>query len=86
MLLVLRYMPLFRKAVNKDSLVSMQPVLSLIENDALRTVYDFLSYLIASVSREAVHEDGVLVSNAHELAVDLIILEDLDSLRTDLLS
>ena len=60
--------------------MSMESVLCFVENNALRSVDNVFCYFIASVSREAVHEDSVLVSYAHELGVDLIVLEDLNSL------
>ena len=36
--------------------MSMKPVLSLIENNTLRSVDNVLCYFITAVSREAVHE------------------------------
>ena len=71
---------LVKKAVYEDCLVGMESVLGFIENNALRSVDNVFCNFIASVSREAVHEDSVLVSYAHELGVDLIVLEDLNSL------
>ena len=58
----------------------VKPVLCLIENNAQRSVDYILGYLITPVSGQAVEDDGIFVGNAHELGVDLIVLEDLDSL------
>ena len=50
--------------------MSVEPVLCFVENDALRSVNDVLGYLVTPVSGQAVEEDRVLVSNAHELGGD----------------
>ena len=57
----------------------MKPVLSLLEYYALRSVDNILGYLVSAVSREAVKEDSVLMSSVHDVAVYLIILEDLNA-------
>ena len=67
-------------AVYKDCLVSMESVLSLFENEALRSVDYIFCNLISAVSGEAVEEHSILVSYAHDLAVNLVVLEDLNSL------
>ena len=60
--------------------MGMEPVLGFLEDIASRAVDDILCNFIASVCGQTVEEDSILVGNAHELGVDLIILEDLDSL------
>ena len=60
--------------------MSVESVLGFVEYNTLRSVDNVFGYLIASVSREAVHEDRILVSDTHKLGIYLIVLEDLNSL------
>src|SRR5215208_7990579 len=53
-------------------LLGVQPVFGLIEDAALRTVYNPGCYLFATVGGETMQEDGVRCGEAHQLLVYLI--------------
>ena len=48
----------------------MKTVFGFIENHRLRPVYDVVGDFVAAVSRQTVHEESILVRQAHQIGVD----------------
>src|SRR6185503_6716555 len=59
------------------ALLGMQSVLGLVEYDRLRTVDDLVRDLVATVRRQAMHEDRVGPGVLHQPGIDLIGLEQI---------
>ena len=53
---------------SQDRLLDMEPVLGLVEHDALRAVQNFVGDLFATVSRQTVQHDGVFLGVLHEIS------------------
>ena len=58
----------------------MQAVFRLVEDDRLRAVHYLVGDLLATMRRQAVHEQGVVFCKCHEGRIDLEALELLEAL------
>lgn len=63
----------------------MQAVFRLIEDDRLRPVDHAISHFLATMCRQAMHEQRVFISLRHQGFIDLIGLENIVAARLVLL-
>jgi hypothetical protein len=59
------------KQLDKNGLLRMETVFCLIEYDRLRAVHDLVGDFPTPLSREAMHDNGVVLSSGHQAGVDL---------------
>ena len=62
----------------EDGLLGVEPVLGLVEDDALRSVDDLGGDLLSPVRGEAVHYDAGGLRDAEQIGIDLVVVEQLD--------
>ena len=65
---------------NHNRLLHMEPVLSLIEGDALGSFQHFVGYLLTAMGWETVHDHCILLRHCHDSLIHLIAAKGFDSL------